>query len=158
MLARHKPCNHHNVDKIHHPNKGSHNVGFHQKRGFIEWIVPREVHFQLKWASPRYHQREEQSSHNARQLLDVIHGILYSKIEDNTTNTNFTSCVWWSRTTKQEVYIMNGFFANGGTNCGCGNDYILILLLVCCCGCNICDILPWLLIMNCCGNGIGCCK
>ena len=53
---------------------------------------------------------------------------------------------------------MNGFFANGGTNCGCGNDYILILLLVCCCGCNICDILPWLLIMNCCGNGIGCCK
>lgn len=52
------------------------------------------------------------------------------------------------------------FFANGGTNCGCGcNDYILILLLVCCCGCNICDILPWLLIMNCCGgHGVGCCK
>ena len=57
---------------------------------------------------------------------------------------------------------MNNFFANGGTNCGCGcgnNDYILILLLVCCYGCNICDILPWLLIMNCCGgHGMGCCK
>lgn len=56
---------------------------------------------------------------------------------------------------------MNGFFANGGTNCGSGNcDCLLLILLICCCGCNVCDVLPWLLIMNCCGStGLGCgCK
>lgn len=55
---------------------------------------------------------------------------------------------------------MNGFCGfGGGSNCcggdhgscGCGCDWMLwILMLTCCCGCNICDILPLILILSCC--------
>ncbi len=46
---------------------------------------------------------------------------------------------------------MNGFGGFGG--CGDNCFLIWILMLVCCCGCNICDILPMLLILSCCGCG-----
>ena len=37
-----------------------------------------------------------------------------------------------------------------------GDNYIWLILLVCCCGSNLCDIWPLLLILECCqGNGIG---
>ena len=37
-----------------------------------------------------------------------------------------------------------------------GDNYIWLILLVCCCGNNLCDILPLLLILECCGgNGCG---
>ncbi len=46
---------------------------------------------------------------------------------------------------------MNGLFGNFGNN-----DCLWLLLLMSCCGgCNICDILPIILIMNCCCNN-GC--
>jgi hypothetical protein len=33
-----------------------------------------------------------------------------------------------------------------------GDNYLWIILLVCCCGNNLCDILPLLLILECCGS------
>lgn len=33
-----------------------------------------------------------------------------------------------------------------------GDNYIWLILLVCCCGNNLCDILPLLLILECCGG------
>lgn len=46
------------------------------------------------------------------------------------------------------------FFDGGNQGCGCGmfgGNNMWLLLLLCCCGnCSICDILPILLIMNCC--------
>ncbi|MBQ4443337.1 MAG: hypothetical protein II896_01585 [Clostridia bacterium] len=33
-----------------------------------------------------------------------------------------------------------------------GDNYLWIILLVCCCGNNLCDILPLLLILECCGG------
>lgn len=36
-----------------------------------------------------------------------------------------------------------------------GDNYIWLILLVCCCGNNLCDILPLLLILECCGCGCG---
>lgn len=36
-----------------------------------------------------------------------------------------------------------------------GDNYIWLILLLCCCGNNICDILPLLLILENCGGGCG---
>ena len=37
-----------------------------------------------------------------------------------------------------------------------GDNYIWLILLVCCCGNNLCDILPLLLVLECCQGNNGC--
>ena len=64
---------------------------------------------------------------------------------------------------------MNGFFTNGANLCGCNCcDIILLLMLLNNCGCGgnmggigSCDIVWLILILSCIcggGNGCGCCK
>ena len=62
---------------------------------------------------------------------------------------------------------MNGFFSNGANGCGCNTcDIVLLIMLLNCCGCgggtgfggcNSCDIVWLILILSClCGGGCGC--
>lgn len=65
---------------------------------------------------------------------------------------------------------MNGLFSNGTNGCGCNScDIVLLVLLLNCLGgcgggvmggCNSCDIIWFILIISClCGGGCGCtCK
>lgn len=64
---------------------------------------------------------------------------------------------------------MNGIFTNGTNGCGCNTcDIVLLLMLLNCCGCGgnmgglgSCDIMWLILILSCIcggGNGCGCCK
>ena len=62
---------------------------------------------------------------------------------------------------------MNGFFTNGANGCGCNTcDIVLLLMLLNSCGgygmntCNSCDLVWLILILSClCGGGCNCgCK